>query len=122
MNDIALVKSQLKLQAWAEMVRECQQSELTVEAWCKSRNLNTKTYYYRLKKVREAALTGMPHDQICAADEHSAPCFKKLEVQSPGMSMTPAVVVRLPYATLEVSSDASQRTLEAVLLALKSTC
>ena len=122
MNTIALVKSQLKLQVWAEMVRECQQSKLTVEAWCKSQNLNTKTYYYRQKKVREAALADMPHDQICIADEHSAPCFKKLEVQPPGMDMAPAVVVRLPYATLEVSNDANQRTVEAVLLALKSTC
>ena len=122
MNDISLVKSQLKLNAWAEMVRECRQSGLTVEAWCKSQCLNTKTYYYRQKKVREAALAGIHQDQIGSAVEHPGPCFRKLEVQAPAAEMTPAVVVHLPNVTIEVSNDASQRTVEAVLLALKSTC
>ena len=122
MNDIALVKSQLKLQAWAEMVRECRQSDLTVEAWCESKGLNSKTYYYRQKKVREAALAEMPQDQIHMTDEQPVPCFRKLEVRPPVTDIAPAVAVRLPYATVEVSNDASQRTVEAVLLALRSTC
>jgi len=67
-------------------------------------------------------LTGMFQEQIRVSDEQPIPSFRKLEVQPPVMGMAPAVVVRLPNATIEVSNNASQCTLEAVLLALKSTC
>lgn len=122
MNDISVLKSQVRLQVWAAMVSECRQSGMTVEAWCKSQNLNSKTYYYRLKKVREAALANITPDQFPEADETQNLCFKKLEVQPSVQRMSLAVTVHLPYATVEVSNDASQRTLEAVFLALRSTC
>lgn len=122
MNDISVVKSQLKLQVWAAMVSECRQSGMTVEAWCKSQNLSSKTYYYRLKKVREAALVNIAPVQLSETGDASNPCFKKLEVQAPVQSTLPAITVHLPYATVEVTNDASQRTVEAVLLALRSTC
>ena len=122
MNDISVVKSQLKLQVWAAMVSECRQSGMTVEAWCKSQNLSSKTYYYRLKKVREAALVNLAPVQLSETGDASNPCFKKLEVKAPVQSALPAITVHLPYATVEVTNDASQRTVEAVLLALRSTC
>ena len=54
MNNIAKVKKEVQLKQWAEMVQCRNKSGLTVTQWCADNNINLKTYYYRLKKVREA--------------------------------------------------------------------
>ena len=122
MNEISTVKSQLRLQTWAAMVNKCQQSGMTIEAWCQNNGIKRKIYYYRLKKVREAALACIHKDQMPIVNEGNASCFAKLEVQSAASNSAAAIVIHLPQATLEVTNDASQRTLEAVFLALKATC
>lgn len=44
------------LREWAEMISECKNSGKTVTQWCSETGINVKTYYYRLKKVREEML------------------------------------------------------------------
>lgn len=44
------------LQEWAEMISECTNSGKTVTEWCSETGINVKTYYYRLKKVRDEML------------------------------------------------------------------
>lgn len=132
MSQISSIKHQLRLTEWAQMIRECQNSDLTVLDWCTANNINPKTYYYRLKQVREQSLNNLPakiKSQLPAAQESSLAqteenniTFRKLEVQSPLPNMQAAVIVRLPNATLEVTNDSTERTLEAVLLALKAVC
>ena len=53
MNEIARVKKEIRLAQWAEMVRQRNESGLTVTDWCKENGINLKTYYYRLKRVRQ---------------------------------------------------------------------
>lgn len=53
MDKIAKVKKEVKLTQWAEMVRIRNESGLTVTDWCKQKGINLKTYYYRLKRVRQ---------------------------------------------------------------------
>ena len=38
------------------MVRSRNESGLTVTDWCKENGINLKTYYYRLKRMRQAVL------------------------------------------------------------------
>lgn len=132
MSRISAVKHQLLLTEWAERIHICQTSGLSVIDWCATNGINSKTYYYWLKKVREQALANLPQPADASvpviqsnrlqdvANEQIS--FKKLEVVTPLPSMQAAVIIRLPNATLEVTNDASQRTVEAVLLALKSVC
>ena len=126
MNNIQVVKAQLRLQQWAERIAECQASPMTVEAWCNANEINVKTYYYWLKKVRTHTLENSPVPtnnlpvRSAQQDEHIT--FKPLEVKSPVPGMQVAVIVHLPQATLEVAQGTDQQTVEAVLLALKSVC
>lgn len=122
MDKIAHVKSQLRLQQWADQIEACQQSNMSVTDWCNANGIATNTYYYRLKKVREHTLDNLQasSNEICAMQSEVS--FKKLEVSSPISGMTPAVIIHLPQATVEVSEGISQSTVEAVLMALKSTC
>ena len=124
MDKIKRVKAQLRLQQWAERISECQASTMTVAAWCEAHDINIKTYYYWLRKVREATVENLPvsalHMSAEIYQEHAH--FNKLEVQSQLPGVQAAVIVHLPQATLEVAQGTDQQTVEAVLLALKSLC
>lgn len=125
MDNIQVVKSELRLREWAERISECQTSGMTVSAWCASQEINTKTYYYWLRKVRARAIEANPSlapASLPAVNEPAEIQFKKLEVQPPVTGFQPAVIVRLPSATLEINNGVDQSTVEAVLLALKSLC
>jgi len=132
MTEINTVKHQLLLSDWAKKIAACQSSALTVNEWCQRQNINSKTYYYWLKRVREYSLqqiTSNLTSNVPVTKSISDPVpveekvtFKKLEVESPIANMQPAVIIRLPNATLEISNNATQHTVEAVLLALKTIC
>ena len=64
MNEIARVKKEIRLAQWAEMVRSRNESGLTVTDWCKENRINLKTYYYRLKRVRQAVCSEMERHDI----------------------------------------------------------
>lgn len=122
MNKIAQVKSQLRLQKWAEQIDECQSSNMSVTDWCSANGIATNTYYYRLKKVREHTLELLPDSSSALCEARSEISFKKLEVKTSAPGLIPAVTVHLPHATIEVPEGISRHTIEAVLLALRATC
>ena len=64
MNEIAKMKKEAKLAQWAEMVRSRSESGLSVTKWCKQNGINIKTYYYRLKRVRQAVCSEMERHDI----------------------------------------------------------
>ena len=64
MNEIAKVKKEVKLAQWAEMVRSRNESGLTVTDWCKENGINLKTYYYRLKRMRQAVCNEIEQHDI----------------------------------------------------------
>jgi hypothetical protein len=53
---ISKVKNQVTLKKWGDMIHAQQKSGLTIKEWCERNGINRKSYYYRLKKVRLAAL------------------------------------------------------------------
>ena len=59
-NAITTVKHELRLQEWAEQIKSQQSSGLTVREWCAENGINAKTYYYRLRKVREQFMEDSP--------------------------------------------------------------
>ena len=64
MNGIAKVKNEVKSAQWAEMVRSRNESGLTVTDWCKQNGINLKTYYYRLKRIRQAVCNEIERHDI----------------------------------------------------------
>ena len=55
-REIRTVKRQLMLEEWEKQVIDCRSSGLTVQEWCRQNGVNDKTYYYRLRQVREKCL------------------------------------------------------------------
>ena len=124
MDKIANVKSQLRLQQWAKIIADCQASDMTVVAWCKANNINIKSYYYWLRKVRNHTLEQMPQltENLPVPTEDDPVTFKRLDIQTPVPEAAAAVIIRLPNATVEVSEGTSQQTVQAVLMALQAVC
>ena len=55
-SEIRAVKRQFMLEEWERQVIDCRSSGLTVQEWCRQNGVNDKTYYYRLRQVREKGL------------------------------------------------------------------
>ena len=56
MSEIMEIRQQVRLNQWSAMVQEREDSGLSVKAFCKEAGIATKTYYYRLRRLREAAI------------------------------------------------------------------
>ena len=50
------IRRQVRLSQWSAMVREREESGLSVKAYCEQTGIAAKTYYYRLRRLREAAV------------------------------------------------------------------
>ena len=55
-SEIVTVKKKIRLQKWKQQIEEQKSSGLTVQEWCRQNGVNDKTYYYRLRQVREKCL------------------------------------------------------------------
>jgi len=55
---------QIKLLEWSAQIDECMKSGLSVKQWCEINGIPKKTYYYRLKRVREEVLEAMETGSI----------------------------------------------------------
>ena len=56
MVEIAEAKRWTKLRQWSEMINTRSESGQTIKDWCKDNGISIKTYYYRLRSLRLAAL------------------------------------------------------------------
>ena len=52
-TEIATIRQAVRLQEWTELIKAQQASGLTVPQWCVENSIKTKSFYYRLRKVRE---------------------------------------------------------------------
>ena len=57
-SQTSLVAEQVRLQQWAEQIRECKNrpADMKVGTWCSQHGITKVNYYYRLKRVRKACL------------------------------------------------------------------
>ena len=54
----SLVAQQTRLREWAELVKDCQNRPqgMKIDEWCQLHHITKASYYWRLRKVREAFL------------------------------------------------------------------
>ena len=54
-------KQRLKAEKWLAIIHECINSDLSNEVWCEQNNVNIKSYYYYLAKLRKMAIEQIPY-------------------------------------------------------------
>ena len=85
-TETSLVAEQVRLQQWANLIRECQNrpADLNVDTWCRQHGIAKANYYYRLRRVRQAILARTPNP---GPEQERNSCF----VELPAPTILPAV-------------------------------
>ena len=111
MDKIKETKRAIWLREWTEMYRAYQESGKTAAEWCSEQELSVKTFYYRLRKVREAALENREKHEIVpiATQPETFPKNESgcIKISGNGISV-------------ELSENISPETIIAILQGLKS--
>lgn len=74
MNEIVKVRNEVRVRQWAEMIRCRNESGLSVSDWCEQNGIKPKTYYYRLKRVRQALCNETEQHDIVPVQSISKHC------------------------------------------------
>ena len=53
------VKQEYQLQTWSGMIQEQKASGLSIKSWCMENGVSENTYYYRLRRLRQAACSAL---------------------------------------------------------------
>ena len=106
MADVLAVRDEYRLQNWAQIIRERQESGLTNKEFCAQRGIPEKKYYYWLRRVREAAAEAA-EPQLVRLDESSeSPKRQRIEI-------------RYGEAELKLPEDVDLKAVSVLLNALR---
>lgn len=99
-SQTSLVATQIRLQQWAEDIHACQNrpTDMKIETWCSQNGITKATYYYRLRKVREACL-------LACDDNHQS--FVELSVPKNNAAITTSVTTENVAAVLHMTNGIS---------------
>ena len=103
---ISEIKQEYQLQEWSGMLRQRKESGLSVKEWCREHGLAEHIYYYRLRKLRQAACTALEQAQPVQLTE--VPLAPKPQESHAKLRLTTRI------GTLEIM-DADRSTLDQVL-------
>ena len=98
---IERIKTDVKWEEWKEQVYSQIASGLTVKEWCSQNNVNEKTYYYHLRRVKE---------KLCDEQEHSV-----VPVNVPELKVSSKIYIEKNRLSITLPSDISAETLTALV-------
>lgn len=115
------VTQQYRLNQWAQRIHECRSSGQTVAVWCVEHNIKLSSYFYWLRRIRQAACEALPphnteSNQIVPVDLP----ISRGATGSVNQEASPNVVIRIGAVTMEVHNNASQVLIENSLRALQN--
>ena len=101
---ITKIKNKVSLKEWQQRILDCQNSGMSIKAWCQKNGITTGSYYFHLRKIRESVLE---ENQIVSLEKPQSVSSSGIRIESGGITIT------LPETV-------SPKQLTAVLCALKS--
>ena len=101
---ITEIKSKVSLQEWQQRILDCQNSGMSVKAWCQQNGISTGSYYFHLRKIRESVLE---ENQI-------------IPLEPPKPVSSTGIRIESDSITITLPETVSPEQLTAVLSALKS--
>lgn len=109
----SLVAQQTRLSEWADLIRDCQNRPqgMKIDEWCQLHDITKASYYWRLRKVREAYLEAADHAQTFVEVTTSA--IHPVNIASE--HKIAAVIRSGNNFTLEITEQASASFLQTLL-------
>ena len=106
----------MRHRSWMEDYARQQESGLTVKAWCQENGITQKTFYYRLRVLREEACSLMNLEPN-KAEVKAAPEFVRVDLPRP-TGRSSGINIKLESAKISISPDASNEHVRMVLEAI----
>ena len=101
---ITEIKTPVSMEQWQQRIMECQQSGMSIKAWCQENGVATSSYYHYLRKIRESMLQ----------EKQLVP----LELSKPALSA--GIRIETSGITVTLPETSSEEQLTAILSVLKS--
>ena len=96
---ITTIKHELRLSEWSAQIESQQSSGLSVQKWCAENGVNPKTYYYRLRKVREQCIETAPSIVPLSVPQSS----DKINIEKNGLQISLPADISVDILTALVS-------------------
>ena len=126
------VTMKYRTQKWLGIIRECQASGLSKRTWCEQNNVNEKTFYYWLRKLRKMAcenkiLIEKPTEMTAANIVQPIVPFTVLkdEPATKQKSITndnSGIILNINSIEIKICNGTSAELIENTLKALKNIC
>ena len=119
--DTRKITHNYRLNQWTKIICECRNSNQTVSSWCAEHNINIKSYYYWLKRVRTAACEALP--SLNAENSTIVPINSPTHTDGPNSSdqeLSSAITLHFGNVTAELHNNASLNLIENTLRALQN--
>ena len=119
MDHISYMKSKVKFEHWEKVIEDCQTSGKTVIAYCDENEINIKSYYYWLRKIREQACQSI--DFPNSLEENKCE-FAQIQSAISFQQAVPTIKLHIGKIIVEISDGMSQNTISYVLNGIRNIC
>jgi hypothetical protein len=124
------IKREIRLREWAEQVKACEASGLSISKWCAENGIIKSSFYYRLRRVQEEFLDTLESSKTCnlpalsgisgtqQPSQTEAPVFAPLTMpQNKGAAVTVLVASQsgVVHYAVEIQNGADDAVVEQVL-------
>lgn len=122
MDQLTVATHNHKLELWIGRIRECMTSGKTVADWCEDNDVNIKTYYYWMRKVKREAFESLPATRHPKAVPQTTQSSPFVELSIPENLPTNTVRVYLTKAIVEIPDGTTGITISEVLNSVTRLC
>ena len=120
MDQLTIATDKCRSELWLERIHECRTSGMTVVNWCATNDINIKSYYYWLRKLKREAFELLPVKQDQALSAISETAFAEISQQVRKNSSV--IRVSLNDIMIEIPDGADSSTISDVLCTVKKLC
>ena len=123
MNELS-PKTQMNIQKWLDIIHCCRDSGLSNCQWCEENDVELKSYYYWLSKIRKLAIENIPrkpHASSVTASTAVIPSqttFAEISIEKKLSHKADAIAIHIGNAFIEIPVDAPDSLIQSVILAV----
>ena len=104
MGKALALRTEYRLQQWARIVDECAKSGMSNRAYCAEHGIAEKSYYYWLRRLREAAADAMGPQlvEVKINDNGKRTGFLSMRYRDADLTITGETPAEVLYTALQV--------------------
>lgn len=102
---------QIRAASWSTMIKQRNDSGMTIKGWCAANGIRESVYYYRLNRLRKMAFDVCEVPAAIETNGRVSGVFTKMPVTPAASTLNIAIRIRRGDTVVEVSSDAPDRIL-----------